>query len=104
MISILPEHAPPSSDDKMLQLMIANTCVATFKERDANRLVKDYAQDIINDILSMHANGYGELITYESLQCSLEFICIEHKDTGIHEEYTDILHNLVNHKYTLIFP
>ena len=102
MISILPEHAPPSNDE-MLQLMIANTHVATFKECDADRLVEEYAQDIVDDILSMHAKGFGSLITYESLQCSLEFITIERKNTDIHEKYTNILHNLINHKYTLLF-
>jgi len=103
MISILPEHAPPSSDDETLQLVIANTHVATFKERDADRLVDNYAQDIVDDILSMHAKGFGNLITYESLQCSLEFIYIEQLNTEVHEKYTNILHNLINHKYTLLF-
>lgn len=102
MISILPEHAPPSNDTMKLSLIIADDSVVDFTEEHAMDILSEYAEWMVQDINSMESMKLlpGK-ITIESLNIALKFIVVEDQYGNENKHWTNTYHNLVRIKFML---
>jgi len=93
MISILPEHAPPSS---VYNLTVAGTSVGEIPKPLADIIIEEYAEEIIYDVKSMVDLG---VVNADSLFTALELIEIIDSSGTVSDHYTTMLHTLVRHKF-----
>jgi hypothetical protein len=95
MISILPEHAPPSS---VYKLIVGGHTAGEIPKLQADIMIEAYAEEIILDVKDLAGVG---IITATSLFTALELIQITDNYGSVSDHYTTMLHTLVRHKYQL---
>lgn len=97
MISILPEHAPPSST---YMLIVGGQNAGEIPKSQADNVVHAYADEILQDVITMVSAG---IVDKETLHTAMQMIEIVEEDGDTNMHYTTMLRNLVQHRYDLLF-
>lgn len=101
MISILPEHAPPSKTEKIYKLIVADDVLAKFKKDEAILVLNAMAEEFVKDMgeLQMFEPMIGK-IDEQTLDTALNFMVVtEFDEETLHDQYTSIFHKLVKQKF-----
>lgn len=101
MISIIPEHAPPTKSETEFKLVVADDVVAKFKATEAVLVLSSYAEDLLQDIKELELlQMIPGQVTLESLNIALNFMVVTHLDeTTEHTRYTEMFRKLVRTKF-----
>ena len=102
MISILPEHAPPGKEDRLLKLIVADDIVADFPEHEAAYTLNIFAEDVVKDIKSLETMGIlpGGKVDPDSLNMALQFMVVTEQDESeVSKKYTEMFHKFIIQKF-----
>jgi hypothetical protein len=105
MISILPEHAPPSHDTTTYKLIVADDVVAEFTSDEALLTLNAMADDFWNDMTELKALGplIGD-IDMATIEMVMVLMYVTESDGKTeNSRYTELFRKLIKQKYYWTF-